>query len=165
MKAFIIDRYGKKEAGRIGDLPQPVPGEHDVLVQVHAAGVNALDSKIGSGEFKLILPYRLPLVLGNDVAGPPTREFAAARELAWPLRQVMRLLSHGIRRKARQRGVDYRFVFMRADGAQLREITALVEAGVIVPVVDTVYRFQQTRQALEYSESGRAKGKIVLRMV
>ena len=39
------------------------------LVQVHAAGVNLLDSKIRDGEFKLILPYRLPLVLGHDVAG------------------------------------------------------------------------------------------------
>src|SRR5204863_1719583 len=41
----------------------------DVLVQVHAAGVNLLDSKIRNGEFKLILPYRPPLVLGHDVAG------------------------------------------------------------------------------------------------
>ena len=40
-----------------------------VLVQIHAAGVNLLDSKIVSGEFKRILPFRLPLILGNDVSG------------------------------------------------------------------------------------------------
>ena len=69
MKAFIVDRYGKKARGRIGELPDPELREKDVLVQVHSAGVNLLDAKIRSGEFKLILPYRLPLILGNDVAG------------------------------------------------------------------------------------------------
>ncbi len=69
MKAFIVDRYGKKDQGRIGEMPDPELRENDVLVQVYAAGVNVLDSKIRSGEFKLVLPYRLPLILGNDVAG------------------------------------------------------------------------------------------------
>ena len=69
MKAFIIDRYGKKETGRIAEMLEPALRDDDVLIQIHAASVNALDSKIRSGEFKLILPYRLPLILGNDVAG------------------------------------------------------------------------------------------------
>src|SRR5689334_18072149 len=69
MKAFVIDRYGKKVSGRVAEMPAPEVGENDVLIQVHAAGVNQLDSKIKSGEFKLFLPYRLPLILGNDVAG------------------------------------------------------------------------------------------------
>src|SRR5215217_4854015 len=69
MKAFAIDRYKRKDGGRIADMPQPAVGDNDVLVQVHAAGVNLLDAKIASGEFKLMLPYRFPLVLGNDVAG------------------------------------------------------------------------------------------------
>src|SRR6266700_8451722 len=69
MKAFIIDRYKSKDGGRIAKMPEPELLEDDVLVQVHAAGINLLDSKIRGGEFKLILPYRLPLILGNDVAG------------------------------------------------------------------------------------------------
>ena len=69
MKAFIIDRYGSKDGGRIGEMPEPRLLENDVLVQVHAAGINVLDNKIKDGEFKLILPYRLPLILGNDLAG------------------------------------------------------------------------------------------------
>ena len=73
MKAFIVDRYGKKARGRIGEMPDPELRENDVLVEVHAASVNLLDSKIRSGEFKLILPYRLPLILGNDVAGVVTQ--------------------------------------------------------------------------------------------
>jgi len=68
MKAFIVDRYGKGSS-RLGEMPEPELREDDVLVQVHAAGVNPLDSKIRNGEFKLFLPYRLPLILGNEAAG------------------------------------------------------------------------------------------------
>lgn len=332
MKAFLVDRYGKKETGRIGDAPQPPLRDDDVLIRVHAASVNALDTKIRTGEFKLILPYRLPLILGNDMAGtvvsvgagvhhfnpgdevyarpdddrigtfaefiavnaasvalkpgnltmveasslplvaltawqalvetaqlkagqkvfiqagsggvgtvaiqlakhlgafvatttstanvawvkdlgadvvieykqqdfatelrdydvvlnslgkdeltrslqilrpgghlisisgPPTPAFASARALAWPLKQVIRLLSHGIRSKAKQKGVTYTFVFMRASGQQLSEITSLVEAGAIRPVIDRVFPFQQTQGALAHVESGRAKGKVVVEM-
>jgi NADPH:quinone reductase-like Zn-dependent oxidoreductase len=73
MKAFILDRYGKTTNLRMGEMPEPEVGEDEVLVEVHAAGVNVLDSKIRNGEFKLLLPYRLPLVLGNDVAGVVVR--------------------------------------------------------------------------------------------
>ena len=54
-------------------MPEPELRDDDVLIEVHAAGINLLDSKIRSGEFKLILPYHLPLVLGHDVAGVVTR--------------------------------------------------------------------------------------------
>ncbi len=73
MKAFIIDRYGSGARLRPGEMPDPVMQEDDVLVQIHAAGVNQLDSKTRSGEFKRLLPYRLPLILGNDVAGVALR--------------------------------------------------------------------------------------------
>lgn len=67
MKAFAISRHkGPLEAV---EVPEPVVGEHDVLVQVRAAGLNQLDEKIRTGEFKQILPYKFPLVLGHDVAG------------------------------------------------------------------------------------------------
>jgi NADPH:quinone reductase-like Zn-dependent oxidoreductase len=69
MKAFTIDRYKGKDGGRIVDMPQPEVRDNDVLVQIYAAGVNLLDAKIADGEFKIFLPYRFPLVLGNDVAG------------------------------------------------------------------------------------------------
>ena len=69
VKAFIIDRYKPKDRGRIAYVQEPAAGPGQLLVQVHAAGVNLLDSKIMSGEFKLNLPYRMPLTLGHDVAG------------------------------------------------------------------------------------------------
>lgn len=331
MKAFLIDRYGDSP-GRIGEVPAPELGRHDVLVKVHASSVNVLDSKISKGEFKLILPYSFPLIMGNDLAGvvvrvgsavhhfkpgdevygrppetrigafaeliaveqsalalkpknitmeaaaslplvalttwqvlvetaqlkkgqkvfihagsggvgtiaiqlakhlgafvatttstnnvdwvkalgadvvidykqqtfesvlhdydvvlnslgpvelekslnilkpggqlisisgPPTAEFAQAQKLFWGLGWVMRLLSSGIRRKARKKGVSYAFVFMRASGAQLKNITALVESGVITPVIDRIFPFESTAEALSYVERGRAKGKVIIKL-
>ena len=87
MKAFVIDRYSKRGDLRLAELPTPELRDDEVLVQVHAAGVNLLDSKIRSGEFKLILPYKLPLVLGHDVAGvvtqvgPRVRQFKVGDEV------------------------------------------------------------------------------------
>src|SRR4051794_11070418 len=313
MKAFAIDRYKSKDGGRLVDMPQPTVGDNDVLVQVHAAGVNLLDAKIASGEFKLMLPYRFPLILGNDVAGvvvqvgpgvqgfkpgdevyarpdkdrigtfaefiamherdvaikparlsmeeaasiplvgltawqalvemadlqpgqkvfiqagtggvgtfaiqlakllgatvattassanfelvkalgadvmidykkedfetmlhgydvvlhsqdsatldkslrvlkpggrlisisgPPDPAFAAEIGLPWYVAQIIRLLSFGARRKAKRLKVGFRFLFMRAEGAQLSEITSLIDRGVIRPVMDRVFPFDETK--------------------
>jgi NADPH:quinone reductase-like Zn-dependent oxidoreductase len=330
VKAFILDRYGKKQALRLGDMPEPVPGPDDVLVEVEAAGLNLLDSKIRNGEFKPILPYKPPLVLGHDLAGtvakvgagvrrfkpgdavyarprdgqigafahrivvkkgdlalkpanlsmaeaasiplvgltawqvlveraqikpgqkvlihagsggvgtfaiqlakhlgatvattasatnaalvkelgadividyrtqkfeetlsgydvvlnsldaktlerslrvlkpggklisisgPPDPAFAKAQGLNAVLRLVLRLTSAGIRKKAKRAGVDYSFLFMRADGAQLERITALIEDGTIRTVVDRTFPFEKLNAAFVYIETGRAKGKVVV---
>ncbi|MHC8378440.1 NADP-dependent oxidoreductase [Pseudomonas sp. MDT1-16] len=332
MKAFIIDRYGKKVALRATEMPEPELGKDDVLVQIHAAGVNPLDLKIRDGEFKMILPYRMPLILGNDLAGvvvrvgsrvqqfkpgdevyarpdddrigafaefiainqgslaikpkgltmeeaasiplvgltawqalvekanlkkgqkvlihagsggvgtlaiqlakhlgaivatttstanvkwvkrlgadvvidyrkddfekvlhdydvvlnslgtetlekslgvlkpggklisisgPPDADFAQSAGLSWFLKFVMRLLSFGIRKKAKRRGVSYSFLYMKASGEQLREITALIDSGVIRPVVDRIFPFESTPDALAYVETGRAKGKVIVKV-
>ncbi|MBP1861121.1 NADP-dependent oxidoreductase [Rhizobium herbae] len=330
MKSFMIDRYKKSGALRLGESPLPAMKDNDVMVEIHAAGVNPLDSKIRDGEFKLILPYRLPLVLGNDVAGvvvrvgakvrqfkpgdevyarpaqdrigtfaeyiamdaadvalkpanltmeeaasipltaltawqalveranvqkgqkvlihagsggvgtmaiqlakhlgayvatttstanidlvkslgadvvvdyktddfatvlqgydvvlnslgkdtlekslavlkpggklisisgPPDPDFAKENGFGWLLQQIMRLLSSGIRRKSKRRGIRYSFLFMTANGGQLAKITALIEAGVIRPVMDRIFPFEKTNEALAYVETGRAKGKVVI---
>src|SRR5947208_14767362 len=73
MKAFIVKRYSKKEKLHFIETAEPVVNDNDVLVQVFAAGVNLLDSKIKSGEFKMILPYKAPFTLGHDVAGVVTK--------------------------------------------------------------------------------------------
>src|SRR5688500_17362211 len=80
MKAFLIDRYSKKDPMRLGEMPMPELQDDDVLIEVHAAGLNVLDSKIKSGEFKRILPYRMPLVLGHDVAGVVARVGSRVRQ-------------------------------------------------------------------------------------
>ena len=73
MKAFTINRYSKKDALTLADVPVPALRDNQVMVEVHASALNLLDSKIKSGEFKLILPYKLPLILGHDVAGVVTQ--------------------------------------------------------------------------------------------
>ncbi|HDS1755059.1 NADP-dependent oxidoreductase [Pseudomonas sp. M5] len=332
MKAFLIDRYGKDVVGDITEVPEPQVDDLDVLVEVHAASVNVLDIKIRKGEFKLILPFKMPLILGNDVAGtvkrvggkvsrfrvgdevyarvdqarmggfaefvavsesavslkpanlnmeeaaslplvaltawqalaemakvqpgqkvliqagsggvgsiaiqvakhlgafvatttstgnvswvkalgadvvidyktqrfesqlsdydvvlsglggdvlekslhvlkpggllisisgPPTPEFAEQLRLSWLFRQVVRLISRGIRKKSEHKGVNYKFLFMRASGAQLAELARLVEAGVIKPVVDRAFALGSTADALAYVAEGRAKGKVVVKV-
>jgi alcohol dehydrogenase len=87
MKAFVLERYGKQRALQAADIPMPDLRADEVLVEVHAAGLNLLDVKIRDGEFKLILPYRLPSGLGHDVAGvvvktgPQARQFKPGDEV------------------------------------------------------------------------------------
>ena len=76
----------------------------------------------------------------------------------------MRLLSFGIRRKAKAPAVSYSFLFMRANGEQLSKITSLIEAGIIRPVMDRVFPFEATNEALAYIETGRSKGKVVVKL-
>jgi len=103
MKAFILDRYGSADRVRAGEMPDPEVREDDVLVQVLAAGVSLLDSKIRNGEFEL-----------------------------------------------------------RANGGQLTEIASLIDDGIIRPVLDRVFPFASTKEAMAYVEAGRAKGKVVV---
>lgn len=330
MKAFILDRYGSADHVRLGDMPDPELRANDVLVQVHAAGVNLLDSKVRSGDFKLFLRYRLPLILGHDVAGvvvrvgsrvrrfkagddvyarpadgrigafaefiaikeedlalkpraltmeeaasiplvgltawqalverarlqhgqkvlihagsggvgtfaiqlakvlgatvatttstanvelvrslgadvvidyrkndfsgvlrdydvvlnsldkvtlekslqvlkpggqlisisgPPDAAFARSIGAPWALRPVMSVLSYGIRAKAKRHQVAYSFLFMRANGGQLNEITRIINEKGIRPVIDRVFPFASTKEAMAYVETGRARGKVVV---
>src|SRR3954463_13785609 len=79
MKAFVVDHYGK-DGLRAADVPEPDVGDPDVLVKVGAAGINPLDTMVRNGEFKRLLRYRTPFVLGHDVAGVVTRGGAAVRD-------------------------------------------------------------------------------------
>lgn len=74
------------------------------------------------------------------------------------------LLSARTRLGARRRHVKYSFLFMQASGEQLPAIAALVDAGTIRPVVDRVFPFESTGEAMAYVGSGRAKGKVVVIM-
>jgi NADPH:quinone reductase-like Zn-dependent oxidoreductase len=99
-----------------------------------------------------------------SISGPPDVPFAKSLKLNLFLRFVMRMLSRGVLKKAKARGVSYSFLFMRADGAQLTRIARLIDDGVIRPVVDRVFPFDQTAAALAYVETGRAKGKVVVKV-
>jgi NADPH:quinone reductase-like Zn-dependent oxidoreductase len=100
-----------------------------------------------------------------SISGPPDPDFAKDNGANWFLTQVMRLLSYGIRKKAKRHRVSYSFLFMRADGEQLNRITSLIESGIIRPVMDRVFPFEATKAAMAYVETGRSKGKVVLKIV
>ncbi|WP_201982213.1 NADP-dependent oxidoreductase [Hymenobacter rubidus] len=99
-----------------------------------------------------------------SVAGPPDPQFAKEQGMNWFLQQVIRLLSFRVRRLAKKNQASYSFLLMHPSGAQLRELGALLDAGIVRPVVDRVFPFEATKEALEYLETGRAKGKVVVRM-
>jgi NADPH:quinone reductase-like Zn-dependent oxidoreductase len=97
-----------------------------------------------------------------SISGPPDPAFAKQIGAGWPLQFMMGRLSSGIRKQAKRHHVEYSFLFMRANGDQLREITALIESGAIRPVIDQVFPFEQTNDALAYVETGRSKGKVAV---
>jgi alcohol dehydrogenase len=77
---------------------------------------------------------------------------------------VISVMSWKVTAAARRRSARYEYLFMRANGEQLKEITRLVERGVIKPLIDRVFPLDQVRDALAYSESGRATGKVVIKV-
>jgi NADPH:quinone reductase-like Zn-dependent oxidoreductase len=79
MKAFVVEQYGRSGV-RAAQVPEPSVGPRDVLVRVSAAGINPLDKMVRNGEFKLLLKYKRPFVLGHDVAGVVTRVGADVRD-------------------------------------------------------------------------------------
>src|ERR1044071_5811477 len=72
MKAFVVEEYGKSGL-RAAHVPEPDVGTRDVLVRVSAASINPLDKMVRNGEFKLLLKYKTPFVLGHDLAGVVTQ--------------------------------------------------------------------------------------------
>lgn len=99
-----------------------------------------------------------------SLVGPPTPEFAIRMGLPGYLKFITKFLSAGAKQKAKKADVRFTFLFMRAEGSQLGEITKLFEAGVIRPVIDKVFPFEQTNEALAYVEAGRARGKVVVKV-
>ena len=69
MRALVFKHYGGPDQVAFVDIPRPVPKPDEILVQVHAAGLNPVDNKIRAGEMKPILRFQLPATLGSDLAG------------------------------------------------------------------------------------------------
>jgi NADPH:quinone reductase-like Zn-dependent oxidoreductase len=99
-----------------------------------------------------------------SISGPPDPDFASEIRASWIVRRVVAIMSYRIRRKSERRQVRYSFLLMRASGDQLREISSLIDSGIVRPVVDRVFPFESTKEAMAYVESGRAKGKVVVKV-
>src|SRR5436190_18277995 len=128
MKAFILDHYGSADRVRAGEMPEPELREDDVLVQIHAAGVNLLDSKIRNGEFKRILPYRLPLILGHDAAGVVVRVGSRVRRFK-PGDEVYARPADG------RIGAFAEFLAIREDDVAIKPKALTMEEAASIPLV------------------------------
>jgi NADPH:quinone reductase-like Zn-dependent oxidoreductase len=69
MKALVLKRYGGNDTLAFADIPRPTIKPNEMLVQVHAAGLNPIDCMIPKGMFKPILKFQLPATMGSDLAG------------------------------------------------------------------------------------------------
>jgi len=131
----------------------------DVLSN-HDLVLNSQDGATLAKSFSILKPGGQVI----SISGPPDVAFAEAQQLPWPVKQLMRVLSFHARSMAKRRNASYAFLFMKASGEQLRQIAALVESGAIRPVVDKVYPFASTNEAMADVERGRAKGKVVIKV-
>ncbi|PPG37987.1 NADP-dependent oxidoreductase [Pseudoclavibacter sp. RFBA6] len=120
-----------------------------------------LDS-LGGENLEKSLRILKPGGIAVGISGPPTPDFARSAGLNPLLRLAIAGLSGKVRKQAKRLGVDYRFLFMRASGEQLREITALVERGAVKPILGRVFPFDETVQALESLRGGGIRGKAVI---
>ena len=99
-----------------------------------------------------------------SISGPPDVTFAKEIGLPWFMKTVVFFLSRKVKKLAKKRNVNYSFLFMQANGKQLAEISSLIEAGIIRPIIDKIFPFEQTKEAMSYVASGRAKGKVIVKV-
>ena len=128
------------------------------------SGYDVVLDSLGGKNLEKSLTVLKPGGLAISVVGPPDSAFA--QQVGQPmLRPVMAVLSRNVRKQARKLGVRYSFFFMRASGAQLRELAALYDDGSLRPVLDErTFQFEQAVEALAYVEQGKARGKVLITM-
>lgn len=125
------------------------------------SGYDVVLDSLGPASLEKSLTVLKPGGLAISVVGPPDPAFAG--QLGRPvLKPVMAALSRKVRRKACKLGVRYSFFFMRADGVLLTSLAALYEEGVLRPVLDRSFAFDDTLEAMAYVEQGKANGKVVI---
>jgi len=134
--------------------------DFETILKDYDLVLNSQDGKTLEKSLRILKPNGKVI----SISGPPDTDFANDIGLPWFVKLIMKMLSFGIKNNARRLGVNYSFLFMRANGNQLTEITTLINDGVIKPVMDRVFSFEQTNEALAYVEAGRSKGKVVIKL-
>ena len=134
--------------------------DFETILKEYDLVLNSQDTKTLEKSMNVIKPNGKAI----SISGPPDIDYAIETGLNFLLKTVMRLLSFKIKSIAKKLQVHYSFLFMKPNGKQLSEITALIEAGIIRPVVDKVFPFAETNDAMSYVETGRAKGKVVIKI-
>ena len=98
------------------------------------------------------------------LSGIPNERFA--KEYGLPLwkQWAFKIATRKIHRLEQATDVSYHFLFMRPDGEQLALLTEFIEQGKLQPIIDRVVPFSQIQEAVDYSLTGRAQGKIVVKI-
>ncbi|MEK8132364.1 NADP-dependent oxidoreductase [Paenibacillus filicis] len=110
--------------------------------------------------FKVLKPHGKIV----SVSGLPNARFGREQQLGWFKTTLLSIASRKITALESKYHVDYHFLFMKPSGVQLNQIKDLIEEGKIKPVIDQVFPFVDTDQAMKYLESGRAKGKVLVKI-
>ena len=160
--AYIATTARSSDAERLRDLgaDEVIDYTAQDFAEVLSGYDVVLDSLGGENLTKSLTVLR-PGGLAISVVGPPDPAFAAQLGQRF-LKPVMALMSRKVRGQAKQLGVDYSFLFMKANGVQLETLAELYDNGTLRPVVDRTFGFAQTLEAMGYVEQGRAKGKVVV---
>lgn len=124
MKAFVVTRYGQ-DGVRAADVPEPSVGNNDVLVRVSAASINPLDIMVRNGEFKQLLKYKRPFVLGHDMSGVVTQVGADVRGFSVGDEVYARPRDLRIGTFAEYIAIDHNDVALKPAGLSLREAAAV----------------------------------------
>ncbi len=126
------------------------------------AGLDLVGGKALDQMFDIMKPGTMIV----SVAGVPEPQ-TAIRDLGGrrALSAIFWLISYGVRARARRAGVGYRYVFMHPSGRDLSLLAELIDQGKLKVIVDRTYPFAGIAEALDYVESGRAKGKVVVTIV
>ncbi|MBH0349617.1 NADP-dependent oxidoreductase [Bacillus pacificus] len=99
-----------------------------------------------------------------SVSGMPNARFGKEFGSGFFKTLLFSLASKKLTALEKKHNAQYSFLFMKPSGDQLRTIANYIEAGKIKPVIDRVFPFEDAQKAMEYSEAGRAKGKIIVKM-
>ena len=134
--------------------------DFEAILNDYDVVLNSQDAKTLEKSLRILKPGGKVI----SISGPPDPDFGQEINANWILKIVLKLLSAGIRKKAKRLGVNFSFLFMRGQGEQLSQITKLIESGVIKPIMDKVFSFEQTNEAMAYVETGRARGKVVVKI-
>jgi alcohol dehydrogenase len=132
---------------------EDVAKDQDVVFDTQAG-----DTLIRS--FESVKPGGVVVTIG----GRPDAKFARAWGLSLPLVWILGFLNRKVDRLARAKNVHFEYLFMHASGEQLAKIAALVDQGAIKPVLDKTFALAEAAEAISYVESGRAVGKVVIRV-
>lgn len=126
------------------------------------SGYDLVLDSLGGENLEKSLRILKPGGTAIGISGPPDPAFARSSGLNPLLRFAIAAISRKIRRQAKRLGVNYEFLFMRPSGDQLRQITRLVDDGVLRPRVGRVFAFDETAEALTALAAGGIRGKAVI---